>query len=138
MVRRGAMMVELATAAALVGALLTVCLQLFSAAATARRAADQRQCVIVEAANILEEIAARPWSDLTTATLAKITLSPMFSNRLPSATLKIEVDSPTKDANEKRIDVSIGWHDTVGQAVAPVRVTTWRYKLSDDLPSKKQ
>ena len=65
------MLLELVAAGAVVGALLVVCLQLLSAAAAQRRAADQRQCALLELGNVMEQVAARPWAELTTAALAK-------------------------------------------------------------------
>ena len=74
--RRGIMLMEVAVAGALVGTLLVVCLQLVSAAAAQRRAADQRQCALLELGNVMEQIAARPWAELTTAALSQEKLSP--------------------------------------------------------------
>ena len=47
MTRRGMMMLEAIVAGTLLGTLLVICLQLLSAAAAQRRAADQRQCAIL-------------------------------------------------------------------------------------------
>ena len=69
--RRGMMLVEVVVAAAIVGTLLVVCLQLLSAAVAQRRAADQRQCALLELGNIMEQVAARPWAELTPAVLSQ-------------------------------------------------------------------
>jgi hypothetical protein len=127
--RRGAMMVELAVAGTLVGALLVFGLQLLSAAVAQRRAADQRQWALVELGNVMEQVAARPWAELTTAALSKVRLSPSASSQLPGAELRIEVSTPADDPRAKRITATLRWQGRSGQPPAPVTVTTWRYKI---------
>jgi Tfp pilus assembly protein PilE len=129
--RRGMMMVELAVAGALVGTLLVVCLQLFSATAAQRRVADQQQCALVELSNIMEQIAARPWSELTAAMLTQEKLPPMADSQLPGAELKIEISLLPDEPKAKRITATLRWKDRSGQLVAPVALTTWRYKIID-------
>jgi Tfp pilus assembly protein PilE len=131
MTRRGMMMVELAVAGALVGMLLVVCLQLLSAAVAQRRAADQRQCALVELGNVMEQVTARPWAKLTTAVLSQERLSSSADRQLPGAELKIEVLALADQPNAKRITAALRWQDRSGQLVAPVTLTTWRYKITD-------
>jgi hypothetical protein len=125
------MMIELAVAGALVGTLLVVGLQLIAAATAQHRAADQRQCALLELGNIMEQITARPWAELTTAALSKEKLSPSVGSQLPGAELKIEVSTSAADPDAKRIAVALRWQDRSGQFVAPVTLTTWRYKVLD-------
>jgi len=129
MTRRGMMMIELAVAGALVGTLLVVCLQLLTAALAQRRAADQQQCAVVELGNVMEQIAARPWANLTTAALSQEQLSPSADNQLPGAELKIEVVESADQPNAKRITAALRWKDRSGQFLAPMTLTTWRYKI---------
>ncbi len=130
-IRRGMMLVELAVAGALVGTLLVVCLQLFSAAVAQRRAADLRQCALLELGNVMEHITARPWTKLTTALLSQEQLSPSAESQLPGAKLKIEVSTLAGEPDAKRITAALRWQDRSGQLVAPVTLTTWRYKIID-------
>lgn len=131
MTRRGMMMIELAVAGVLVGTLLVVCLQLLSAALAQRRAADQRQCALLELGNVMEQVAARPWTELTTAILSQEKLSPSADSQLPGAELKIEVSPLADEPNAKRIIAALRWQDRGGQLLAPVTVTTWRYRIVD-------
>jgi hypothetical protein len=123
------MLVEVAVASAIVGALLVVCLQLVSAAAAQRRAADQRHCALLEIGNVMEQVAARPWDELTTAALSQETLSPSAASQLPGAELKIEVSASTADPAVKRITVALRYQDRAGRLLVPVTITTWRYKI---------
>ncbi len=127
--RRGMTLVELAVAGAVVGALLIVCMQLLSAALAQRRAADQRQFALLELGNVIEQVAARPWGELTTAALSQEKLSPSAGRQLPGAELKIEVSASADDPGAKRITAALRWQDHGGQLVAPATLTTWRYKI---------
>ena len=129
MTRRGMVMLEAIVAGTLLGTLLVVCLQLLSAAAAQRRAADQRQCAILELANVMERVAARPWAELTAAALAQEKLSPSAAGQLPGAELKIEISTDAKDPDAKRITATLRWQDRSGQLVAPMTLTTWRYRI---------
>ena len=126
--RRGMTLVELAVAAGMLGTLLVVCLQLLTATAAQRRAADQRQLAIFEVSNVLERITARPWSDLTPQALAAEKPSAAALVGLPEAELKVEATIPAAEANAKRITVSLRWQDRNNQFLPPVKLTTWRYK----------
>lgn len=125
------MLMELAVAVAIVGALLVLCLQLLSAAAAQRRVVDQRQCALLELGNVMEHIAARPWAELTTAALAQEKLSPPAGSQLPGAELKIEVSTSADEPSAKRITAALRWQDRSGQLLAPATLTTWRYKIID-------
>ena len=129
--RRGMMMIELAVAGALLGTLLVVCLQLLSAAAAQRRAADQRQCALVELGNVMERLAARPWAELTTTAVAQERLSPSADRQLPGAELKIEVFTLADEPNAKRITAALRWQDRSGQLGIPLTISTWKYKIVD-------
>ena len=131
MARRGMMMVEVAVAGALAGTLLILCLQLLSAALAQRHAADQRQGALMELGNVMEQITARPWAQLTTARLSRDTLSPSANRQLPDAELKIDVSTSGGQPDAKRITVAIRWRDRSGQFMAPVTLTTWKYKILD-------
>jgi hypothetical protein len=125
------MMIELAVAGALVGTLMTVCLQLLAGTFAQRRAADQRQCALLELGNVMEQIAARPWAELTTVSLSKEKLYPSAAAQLPGAELKIEVFTSADQPGAKRITASLRWQDRSSRLVAPLTLTTWRYKITD-------
>ena len=133
MKRRGMMLLEVMVAGTLLATLLAICVQLLSAAADQRRAADQRQCATEELANLIERIAAKPWGDLTEdlATEEQEKLSPSAENQLPGAELKIEIVLEPDDPDAKRITASLRWQNRNGQYIAPLTLTTWRYKIID-------
>jgi hypothetical protein len=131
MIRRGTTLIELAVAGTLLGTLLVVCLQLLTATAAQRRAADQRQLALFEVGNVMERLAARPWANLTPKTAADEKLSAALGDRLPGAELKVEVAASPADSSVKRITVSLRWQDRYGRFLAPVKITTWRYRFDE-------
>ena len=130
--RRGTMILELVVAGALLGTLLVVCLEMFSAAAAQRRAADQRNCAVLELGNVMERVAARPWAELTTSAVARERLSPSAAGQLPAAELKIEVSTPPAEPAAKQITAALRWEDRSRRLVAPLRLTTWKYRSAQE------
>ncbi|MEN6407144.1 MAG: hypothetical protein ABFC77_11815 [Thermoguttaceae bacterium] len=126
MKRRGATLFELMVAGTLLAALAVVCLQMTSAIAAQRRAADLRQLAIAELSNAMERFAAKPWAELTVEAAPQ--LSAQAAKRLLGAELKFEVsDSKSPKPQARRIKASLRWQDAAGQFVAPITLVTWRY-----------
>jgi len=123
------MLAEVIVAAALLGTLLAVCLQLVAAAAAYRRAADQREAALAALGNVMERLAARPWSELTASAVAKEKLPPAVTAQLPRAVLKIDVAPPAAEPKARQITATLRWEDAKGQLAAPLRLTTWRYQI---------
>ena len=129
--RRGAMLLETIVAGIVLGMLLTVSLQLLSAASAQRRAADQRRCAIRELDNIMERVTARPWTELTDALAKQEKLSSAAVQELPDAELKLEIVAEAKESNAKRITASLRWRDRADNFIVPLQLTTWRYKTEN-------
>lgn len=127
--RRGMMMMELIVACVLLGTLLAVCVQMLSAVASQRRAAERRQCAMQELGNVMERIAVRPWSKLSTATLVGEKPAAAVAALLPEADLKIEVVAMPNEPEAKRITAILCWQEGEGRPVARAALSTWRYKL---------
>ena len=125
--RRGFLLMEVIVAAAVFGALLTVCLQLVSAAAAQRRAAQQRAAALTELGNVMERLATRPWPELTAAAAAE-KLPPDLAARLPGAVLHVAVATPAAEPAARQVTATLSWEDRNGKPVAPLRLTTWRYR----------
>jgi Tfp pilus assembly protein PilV len=126
MTRRGFLLIEMLAAGVLLLALTALCVKYFAVTATQRRTLDQRQTALNEAANIMELLTVRPWSDLTSETLAKISLSPETQLTLSDGELKIDLADEDAKPAAKRITVTIRWQDSNGQWNQPVRLVAWR------------
>ena len=95
-----------------------------------RRDIDRRSTAIREAGNLLEEIAARPWSELTEAELSALTLSDECSATLREPRRRITV-APEPAGAGKRISVEIDWLTGQDQRALPLRVAAWRYPMEE-------
>jgi hypothetical protein len=126
--RRGTSILEVVVSGVLLVALMTVCLEFLRAAAAQRRAAQQRQTAIQEAANVMERLSARPWEELSPQGVAGLELSQPARDLLPAVKLAVEVTSPPDQPGAKRIAVSVYWEDDAGEPVRPVCLIAWRYR----------
>ncbi|HEY4761510.1 MAG TPA: hypothetical protein VIH42_13090 [Thermoguttaceae bacterium] len=128
MTRRGIFLVEIIVACVLLFALMAACLHFFSATASQRWTMERRQTALCEAANIMERLAQRPYSELTAETLSQTSLSEETQRLLSDGELKIEIDSEEAKPPAKRITITIRWQDQAGQWTQPVRLVAWRYQ----------
>ncbi|MDA1051499.1 MAG: hypothetical protein O3C40_13605 [Planctomycetota bacterium] len=95
-----------------------------------RRDIDRQSIAIREAGNLLEEIAARPWNDITKENLATLALSDDCNAVLREPRLSITVDSEPAGSG-KHISVEIDWLTGPGQRALPLRVAAWRYPTGE-------
>jgi hypothetical protein len=126
--RRGFGLIEMAISGLLIAAAMAVTVQVVGRVATDRRSVARRERAVVEASNLMERIAARPFDQITAESLAALGLPEAARASLPGSTLDVKVaDSPDAPAR-KRITVEIRWRDRSGQAESPVRLVAWSYR----------
>ncbi|WP_435016122.1 type IV pilus modification PilV family protein [Tundrisphaera sp. TA3] len=125
--RRGFGLVEMTATAVMLVAAMTITVQLVGWVAAERRSVARRERALLEAANLLERLAARPWDDLTPDAAKALTLSDATRAALPGAALSIEV-APAGAPEAKRITVAITWRDRSGSAEAPARLVGWAHR----------
>jgi len=102
--------------------------QLLAVAGRQRREAQWRRLATLEAANLLERVAARPWDELTTEGLASLTLSEQVTGRLPDPRLRIDTQPSPGPPESKRIRVRLDWINLAGDRGAPVVLVAWRHR----------
>jgi hypothetical protein len=125
---RGAMYVEVLAAAVVALAAFALVVQLAVFVLHQRRAGDHRQIALQEAANILENFAARPWDDVTPETARTIALSSAADEQLQDAELNVEItDQPANEGNGRRISVAIRWREGTQGVGGPVRLVAYRF-----------
>jgi Tfp pilus assembly protein PilE len=128
MKRRGMLLLEMAVAGVLLLALTTLCVKYITVTAVQRQALEQRQTALFEASNMMERFAAKKYSDLTSETISKTTLSSQAESVLPNGEIKIELADIDAKPAAKRIAITIRWKDRNGLWTQPVRLVAWRYK----------
>jgi len=129
--RRGFGLVEVIVAAAIILVLMSVCLELLTAMASQRRALDGRQTAIRQAANVIERVSARPWSELTDEHLRQMQQAEQSLLGAAGARLEIQLAQMPNEPDAKRITVLVEVEDSSGRPVRPVRLVAWRYRGID-------
>lgn len=127
--RSGFTLVEVLIATVMLSALLAIAAQVFAATAVQRRAAHQRLLAGEEASNVMEQVAAIPWEDLTSTGVAEIQLSPAAHAALPDATLRIEItDTKVGEPPGRRIAVTVRWKPRAAGPPLQTQLVAWRYQ----------
>lgn len=117
------------TMAALLGVM-----QLLAVVGHERRDAEQRRTAAREVANVMEQLLARSWSDVTTERLAEEKPSAECGSVLPDARLRIDVAEEAEMPGVKRIRVELDWLDRGGQRGEPVRLVAWKFRAQEAAP----
>ena len=131
--RDGFTLTETLVAGIILATAFTVATQMLIAASTQRKALDVRQIALIEAGNVMERLAAEPWSKLDATELGKWKLGPQAARALPDAKLKIQF-KPTsgkpdnKEPAAKRLTVIVFYGGTDDQPAREVRLVAWRYE----------
>ena len=126
--RRGLGLIEMAITGVLLAGAMVATVQVISWVAHERKAVERRQRALAEASNLMERIAARPWSELNLEQLAKVELSERTLVFLPRSNLNIQLVQHDDEPVRKKIKLEIRWRDHTGRTEAPVRIVTWVYK----------
>jgi type II secretory pathway pseudopilin PulG len=131
MSRRGTTLVELVASCVLLGALLTVCLQLVQGSVSERRATHERLVALQEAQNVLEDLYGRGWDELGPDAARGVQLSEQAKRVLPDGRAEAQIDGPQeaqKDLAAKRIAVSVRWRPGPARPELSVRLVAWKYE----------
>jgi prepilin-type N-terminal cleavage/methylation domain-containing protein len=123
---------ELTVALAILGMVIVVAAQLLAAAAVQRRGVERRSLALLEAANLMERIAAVPFDELDSTRVEQYALSARTQSCLPESQLSIHVQSKEEgEIRFKMVTVEIGWLSS-GQPARPVQLTAWRAAPTED------
>jgi hypothetical protein len=121
-------MIEMAISGLLIAASMAATVQVVGWVATDRRAVGRRERAVVEASNLMERIAARPFEEITPESLAALKLPEAARASLPGSTLNATLAAMDDAPARKRITVEIRWRGRSGQSEAPVRLVAWTYR----------
>ena len=129
--RHGFTIIEMIVATVLLSAVMVTALPLFGWIIQQRRSADQRQFAVQEVANLAERITANDWESVTSASLAKMTVSERVSDVLSDPRLQLQVADVTGPPTAKRVTIEFSWRDRAGNFVSPVRLVVWIHKQQE-------
>jgi hypothetical protein len=125
--RRGSLLVELAMAAVLLMIAMALTVKVLGLVAHERRASERRQRALVEVANLMEQITAYPFEEVTPELGRRLSLRATARQSLPDAELAVEVadKEPGAGRSARRIAIRLSWRAPGGEPVAPVRLSSW-------------
>jgi hypothetical protein len=126
--RAGFGLIEMAMTGVLIAAAMAATLQVVGWVARERRGVERRERAVLEASNILERVAARPWDDLSTEALAPIKLPEAARAFLPVSSIDLKVATIEDAPGRKKLTVEVRWSDRSGRPEAPVRLVAWAYR----------
>ncbi len=130
MKRRGFTLWEVMVALLVLAALTTLCLQFYAAVSDQRRQVFAQLAATQEAANLLEQVEALRWNELTTASAARLQLSAQAARTLPEGRAEVLIDEPSGNPIARRVAVAVFWRPNAGEPERKVRLVVWRYKES--------
>lgn len=125
---RGFTLPEVLVAAVVLGAAMTVFVQMLSAMAARDREAARRTTALAEAGNALERLTAMPWNELTPELAAQASLSPAAAEHLPGGELQASIESLESQPPARRIAVEVRWKDRRGRPATPVKLMAWVHR----------
>lgn len=131
--RSGVSLVELVIACLLIGTVASLILPTVSWTGVQRHAARQRQVACEELANLMDRLTSARWDEVTEQQVLRWGLDQQVQRQLPDAQLSAVIGT---DQDVKRVFLSLTWSDRSARPVAPVRLTTWVYRIPlSDQPS---
>jgi Tfp pilus assembly protein PilV len=120
------MLVELTISAAMLAVAMTLTVQMLGLAARQRRESDLRQRATLEAANLMERIAAGPVDEITPERAKALARSNTPAGLTGAEwTVEVKDESPGPGRSARRVAVRLRWKGRSGEWEAPVRLTTW-------------
>jgi hypothetical protein len=132
--RRGSLILEVVVALTILATAMTGAAQLLLLCAQGKQDADHLLAAQLEAANVLERVAAMRYDDVTEQAAQDFKLSSGSEAALPSAQLKTQViESPSAELPYKRIVAEVSWLGAGDDRIS-VRLTGWKYAPAEGPP----
>lgn len=126
-VRKGLTLSELVVACAIAVTALMAVVQLTFLASRQYRVIADRNVIAQEAANIMEDLMSRPWSEVAASKPPAVSLSPACREVAPDAQLELLIGPDEQLNAARRISVTIAWQARADQPLTSVHLVAWRY-----------
>jgi len=120
-------LVETMCAVFVLGVATVAVVQIVSTISVQRRLADRRSLAAEEAANLMEDVFAMPWAEITDEKLAGLLLSETLQRLGGDPALSAAVQRHPGPPASKEIRISIDWADPGGGRSNPVQLIAWRF-----------
>lgn len=125
-VRRGLTVSELVVAMTILLAAVSVVCQLTYVAARQHAKTGRQDLLAAEAANVMEDLMSRPWSEIDAGVPPVVALSDACRQEAPQAELRVTIEPDSERPALRRISVCIQEPRSPGVSGAPVQLVAWR------------
>jgi len=126
--RRGISLLEVAVAAVVLGAILTLAAQVVRWSAAEQRVALKRRAALEAATTVLDQMTVREWTAITPQAAASMRLSPETTEFLLDPRLAVTVTNEGGTPAAKHVAVEVAWNDRAGGASQRVGLSTWVFE----------
>lgn len=126
--RSGVTMLELVAAIALFSTVVLLIVPALTRVAAVRDDAAAHQTALLEAANLMEQLAAlSARRELTRADLDSLSLSDIAVENLTAPQLELALGDPVGDPAARALTIVLSWENNAGQRGTPVRLTRYLF-----------
>ena len=123
--KRGFLLLEMIVSLILLGTAMAIIVPTLGWMGVQNRLSLQKQEAVQILHNLMEELATRPYEELTPETAEKIELPEALRSQLPGAKLEVEITEPDTQPPAKRIRMRLVWNQRSGMPLSPIRLTAW-------------
>ncbi len=136
--RRGALLFEALGSLVMLSVLLGLIAQMVVKLDQQAGLRANRQHASLTLQNLMERAVARPWDEITRASLAQLAIPEEAAGRLTDAMLTSRVTEETDPVQSKRVTLSLAWSPTPGAEPRSVTLTTFVFASPPDKESAEE
>jgi hypothetical protein len=123
---------EVAVSAVVLGAVVTTAAQLVQWSATLHQVALKKRCALEAATSVLDQVSARPWSEITAESVKGLDLPAESKEFLVDPHLSVAVTIEGDQPRAKKVLVEIAWAHRAGRPTQQVHLATWVFQSRND------
>jgi len=124
-------LVETTCAIFILGVATTAVVHMVSTIAVQRRLADRQMLAAEEAANLMEEVFATSWSEITDEKLTDLSLSETLQRQGGNPALSVSARLQPGPPASKEVRISIDWDEPGGGRSIPIQLIAWCYRSKE-------
>jgi hypothetical protein len=115
------------------GAVVTTAAQLVQWSVTSHQVALKKRCALEAATSVLDQVSARPWRDISTASVKGLGLPAESKEYLNDPDLNVVVTDEHDQPRAKKISVEIAWAHRGAKPTQQVHLATWVFASGNEL-----
>jgi prepilin-type N-terminal cleavage/methylation domain-containing protein len=126
--RQGVTLIEITAALSVMGLAMIAAAQIHALTSLQMLRNQQQNIALHEASNLVEQLSAMSYDQLTEERVAAISLSGDTARRLPQASLSIAVQDMPGDLPARRYRLRLQWRTGSGATNRSIELSGWKYQ----------